>query len=270
MAKQIAGLCYFVGTFDDLTFYKMDGQYYVRAKSSLSSKRVKTSPEFRWTMIYANLLARASKIGSQVYKALPPGWRQFWMYRSFTGEAFTLLKNNPYTDEEVKQILWKCYVAYWEQIKAVDPNNPIFLPNPKKIRKRRVYTLEALMRKRDKYGRPKYPHLIKAEKERVEREAREAWAKKCEEKKQAALAAINTKTYIEKNTAEINQVVTPKEPETPNPEPETHSPWHVLSDGSLQTFQAKSGPHGINQETIQEESETRNSKPGTQILQRSP
>jgi hypothetical protein len=58
-------------------------------------------------MVYARLLARASKIGSQVYKGLPPRWRQFWMYRSFTGEAFTLLKENAYTDEEVKQLLWK-------------------------------------------------------------------------------------------------------------------------------------------------------------------
>ncbi len=95
MAKQIAGLCFLEGTIDDLTFYKMEGQYYVRVKSSLSSKRVKTSPEFKWTMIYARLLARASKIGSAVYNGLPPGWRQFWMYRSFTGEAFTLLKEEP-------------------------------------------------------------------------------------------------------------------------------------------------------------------------------
>jgi hypothetical protein len=106
MAKQ-AGLCFFEATIDDITFYKMEGKYYARVKSSLSSKRVKTSPEFKWTMRSAGRLARASKIGSQIYKALPPGWRQFWMYRSFTGEAFTLLKENAYTDEEVKQLLWK-------------------------------------------------------------------------------------------------------------------------------------------------------------------
>jgi hypothetical protein len=124
MAKQIAGLCRLEGTFDEITFYKMDGQYYARKKSSLTSQRVKTSPEFKWTMALANIMGRASKIGSAIYKALPPGWRQFWMYRSFTGEAFILLNENPYTDEEVKQILWKCYVEYWEQIKAADPISP--------------------------------------------------------------------------------------------------------------------------------------------------
>src|SRR5262245_55413716 len=120
MAKRIAGLCPMQGTFGDLTFYKMEGQHYCRSKSSLTGKRVKTSPEFKRTMVYASLMARASKIGSTIYKALPEGWRECWMYRSFTGEALTLLKNNPYTDEEVKQILWETYVAYWEQWEAAN------------------------------------------------------------------------------------------------------------------------------------------------------
>ena len=192
MAKQIAGLCYpLTGTIDDITFYKMEGKHYARAKSSLTGKRVKTSPEFRKTMLNAGLMARASKIGAQIYKALPPGWRQFWMYRSFTGEALLLLKHNPYTDKEVKQILWKCYVEYWEQRKAIDPDNPIFQPKPQKIRKRRKYSEESIQRlihRKNKYGKYKYPDLVKAEKERTEREAREAWAKKCAEKGQKRLA----------------------------------------------------------------------------------
>jgi hypothetical protein len=170
MAQQIAGLCFLEGTFDQLTFYKMDGKYYVRVKSSLTSKRVKTSDEFRRTMIYANLMVRASKIGSVIYKALPPNWRQFWMYRSFTGEAFTLLKNNPYTDEEVKQILWKTYVEYWEQWEAANTGNPalpiIKAPKQQKIRKRRVYSLESILRMKDKYGRPKWRNPEQEEEKR--------------------------------------------------------------------------------------------------------
>jgi hypothetical protein len=138
----------------------------------------------------AGRLARASKIGSQIYQALPPGWRQFWMYRSFTGEAFTLLKENAYTDEEVKQILWKCYVEYWELRKVADPDNPIWQPKPQKIRKRRKYSEESIQRllhRKDKYGRYKYPEYVKAEKQRIEREAREAWAKECEEKKRLTI-----------------------------------------------------------------------------------
>jgi hypothetical protein len=212
MAKQIAGLCFLEGTFDDLTFYTMDGQYYVRVKSSLSSQRVKTSPEFKWTMIYARLLARASKIGSAIYKELPPGWRQFWMYRSFTGEAFTLLKENPYSDEQVTQLLWKCYVEYWQQIKAADLGNPIWQAKPVKVRKRRKYSEESLLRKKDKYGKPlnQPPTLSITNKEII---------------------------HIAASLPAIIHAAKQEEPETPNPEHETLSPWQVSSDGMLQTIQ---------------------------------
>lgn len=189
MAKQ-AGLCFFEATIDDITFYKMEGKYYARAKSSLSSKRVKTSPEFKWTMRSAGRLARASRIGSQIYKALPPGWRQFWMYRSFTGEAFTLLKENAYTAEEVKQLLWKCYVEYWEQIKAVDPDNPIFLPKPQKIRKRRKYSAESiqrLLKRKDKSGKPRWRDPEEEERKRLAKERNAAaYARLLEKEKQLA------------------------------------------------------------------------------------
>jgi hypothetical protein len=38
MAKQ-AGDIFITGTIDDLCFYKMDGAYYVRLKSSLTGKK---------------------------------------------------------------------------------------------------------------------------------------------------------------------------------------------------------------------------------------
>jgi hypothetical protein len=185
MARQIAGLCFLQGTFDDLTFYKMEGRYYVRVKSSLTGKRVKTSPEFKWTMIYARLLARASKIGAHIYKALPPGWRQFWMYRSFTGEAFTLLKQNPYTDEQVKQLLWQTYVQYWEQRKAQDPDNPIWQPKPLKTRKRRKYSLETIIRRKEQDGTSLWIHLEEAERKRLALEKKTMEAAKQLKKQQA-------------------------------------------------------------------------------------
>lgn len=172
--KQIGGLCYpLVKTIDDLVFYKLGEEYYARKKSTLSSERVKTSPEFIRTMVHAGLLARASKIGATVYKALPPGWRQFWMYRSFTGEAFILLQDNPYDDEAVKQLLWKCYVEYWEQRKAVDPDNPIFQPKPKKIRKPRKYSEESIQRmlkRKGKDGKPKWIDPEEVERKRLHKE----------------------------------------------------------------------------------------------------
>ncbi len=243
MAKQIAGLCFLEGTFDDLTFYKMDGQYYVRVKSTLSSKRVKTSPEFKWTMIYARLLARASKIGSAVYNGLPPGWRQFWMYRSFTGEAFTILKENSYTDDQVKELLWKCYVEYWEQQKAADPADPIWQPKPVMVRKRRKYSPESIMRKKDKYGKPLWRNLEEEEKKRLTLEKKREWCRQQAEQEAQQTNSIPAIShpleqegfYILNSKSGIIHVATHKEPETPNPKPEIPSPWYVTSDGTLHT-----------------------------------
>jgi hypothetical protein len=78
--------------------------------SSLTGKRVKTSKRFVNTMAYAELLKRASRIASQVYAGLPAHWKQFWMYRSFVGEAMEMLKEGK-TDKEAFQVLWERYAA---------------------------------------------------------------------------------------------------------------------------------------------------------------
>src|SRR6476619_1725202 len=92
MGKQAGNIKIEGRTFGRLVFYKMDGEYYVRTKSSLTGKRVKKDPRFKRTMRSAGELARASKIGSAIYKALPKNFRQFWMYRAFTGEAMMMIK----------------------------------------------------------------------------------------------------------------------------------------------------------------------------------
>jgi hypothetical protein len=187
MAQQIAGLCFLQGTFDQLTFYKMDGNYYCRTKSSLTRKRVKTSAEFHRTMIHAGLMARASKIGSFIYKALPAGWRQFWMYRSFTGEAFSLLKHTAYTDEEVKMILWKCYVEYWEQWEAANADNPalsiIQQQPPKRVRKRRVYSQETVLRRMNRSGKQLFRKPEEEERMRVREQKKAGLAELLEKEK---------------------------------------------------------------------------------------
>lgn len=81
----------------------------MRTKSSLTRKRVLRSPEFERTRYHAGLMAKASKIGSFLYNALPGYWRQGWMYRSFTGEALTLLKAGK-KEDEIQHILLQQYV----------------------------------------------------------------------------------------------------------------------------------------------------------------
>jgi hypothetical protein len=45
-----------------------------------------------------------------VYKALPAGWKQYWMYKSFVGEAMNMLKQGK-TADETENILCLCYAA---------------------------------------------------------------------------------------------------------------------------------------------------------------
>ena len=91
MGRQ-SGNIFITGTIGNLCFYRMDGQYYVRLKSSLTGKRVKKDPAFKGTMYYAGLFGNASGIDSEVYRALPPSSKIKGLYRKLTGMAMQLLK----------------------------------------------------------------------------------------------------------------------------------------------------------------------------------
>lgn len=112
-------------TMCSLTFYMMEGRNFVRKKSALTRRKVLHSPQFKNTRHFAGLMGRASKIGSQVYNALPEYWRQGWMYRSFTGEAYTMLKTGK-KEEEIRQVLCKRYV---EEIVSRQPKEEVTVPS---------------------------------------------------------------------------------------------------------------------------------------------
>jgi hypothetical protein len=111
MAKQ-CGPIFLECTWDNITFYKMDGKYYARKKSNLSREKVLKHKAFARTRFYAGLLVTASKIASSIYSDLPVHWRQFWMFRAFTGEGQVMLEGGA-TPQEVYDHLWHTYVEYW-------------------------------------------------------------------------------------------------------------------------------------------------------------
>jgi hypothetical protein len=92
----------FTGTRENICVYKWKEEYYVRAKSTLSSKRVKTAPEFKRSMENAALLAKASKIASEIYRSRKE--KNFHQYRLLTGQAIRRLKSG-LEEEEVKRKL---------------------------------------------------------------------------------------------------------------------------------------------------------------------
>jgi hypothetical protein len=100
----------FSGTVGNVTFYQMWGQTYVRAKSSLTRKRVLKSKVFEKTRQYASKMGSAARIGSFIYKALPADIKERWLYRAITGEAASLLYKGK-EEQEVKDLLWKKYIA---------------------------------------------------------------------------------------------------------------------------------------------------------------
>ena len=111
MGKQL-GPIFTVGTYGAVCFYRADGEYLVRKSNPLTSKRVKTDKRFRRTMEESGLFANASRIASFVYRALPESFRQYWMYKSFIGEAKEVLKEGRGV-EEAKMALWKVYAEVW-------------------------------------------------------------------------------------------------------------------------------------------------------------
>jgi hypothetical protein len=91
MAKQV-GTIKFTGTIGGVTFYRMNGAYYARAKSALSAKKVKTHPNFAQTRMYARWLGEASKMASVVYRELPPQQRKYELYCELKKMAYALVK----------------------------------------------------------------------------------------------------------------------------------------------------------------------------------
>ena len=101
MAKQ-AGPFFITGMIDQICFYRMDGNYYARVRSSLDGKRVKKDPAFRETMRYAELMGKASSIASIVYRALPEEQKIKGLFRKLVAQAMRLLKENKIAEEIVE------------------------------------------------------------------------------------------------------------------------------------------------------------------------
>jgi hypothetical protein len=109
MPKQ-KGL-FITGTYNGICYYKMNGQYYCRRKSTLSRKRVKRSPAFKLTMKYAGLLGEASRVAAEVYRSLPRAQRKHALYRALTGQAMQLLKAGTAAAVVVEQLKKQCVIV---------------------------------------------------------------------------------------------------------------------------------------------------------------
>lgn len=107
MAKQ-AGDYFIEGTIDDLTFYKMEGKYYVRMKSSLTGKKFWKHKAFEGSRKSAVLLGKASGIASLFYRGYPKEKKYKGLFNAIVGKAKLWLKDGK-CEEEIMLLLQQHY-----------------------------------------------------------------------------------------------------------------------------------------------------------------
>lgn len=86
MAKQ-TGEIKIIGTIDDLVFYRMGEDYFVRTKSSLEGKRFWKDKVFAGSRRSAGLLGTASAVASQLYRLVPKESKSRELFREITGKV---------------------------------------------------------------------------------------------------------------------------------------------------------------------------------------
>jgi hypothetical protein len=97
------------GTIEDLTFYQLPGYdtWYVRARSSITRKRILKGRAFQGFRNSSVRMKDASPIASKVYHQLPV--KQYCLFREMTGKALLLLKVG-FTVAEVEEKLVEEYL----------------------------------------------------------------------------------------------------------------------------------------------------------------
>lgn len=83
---------FLVGTYDDITFYKMEGNYYARMKSSLTGKKFRTHKAFEGSRRSCNRFGRGNKLASMVYKEIPEENRKYDVFCSMKSAAIAMIK----------------------------------------------------------------------------------------------------------------------------------------------------------------------------------
>jgi len=101
------------GRYDHVVFYRLPCGLICRILHPHTRKRILKDPRFAEFRKCSTRMAKASRIASAVYRALPGNFRQFWMYRAFVGEALKMLKDQAMTGEQVTESLFKTYVEVW-------------------------------------------------------------------------------------------------------------------------------------------------------------
>jgi hypothetical protein len=91
MAKQ-TGPVKLTGTIDGLCFYKMEGEYYVRRKSSLSTKRYQKDAAFSGSRRSSSRFGEGNRLASKVYQLIAEEKRVYSLFCFLKSRSILLLK----------------------------------------------------------------------------------------------------------------------------------------------------------------------------------
>ena len=92
------------GTIDDLTFYAIKSNYYVKNKSSINGKRIKTDPSFRAFRERSTQFAEATKIASSIYRTYPKGKKKLGKFQKLCAKVYKHLLEGK-SEEEIRQLI---------------------------------------------------------------------------------------------------------------------------------------------------------------------
>ena len=107
----------------------MFGRYYIRSRSSLTGKRVKTDPAFYNTMKYADRMATASPIASKVYAWVPLQHKSRELFNKINGEVMAWLKYG-WKEEDIIEYLTPKYVPQYCGIQLLPVEAPVTVLRP--------------------------------------------------------------------------------------------------------------------------------------------
>lgn len=130
MAKQADDIK-ITGTIDDLCFYKMDGMYYVRMKSSLIGKKFWKHKAFEGSRKSCNRFGEGNKLASKVYQMIEEEKRVYKLYCFLKRKAILLLKTGK-TINEAEDIL----IDYLVEFGVIEKNEKEIVYNSKNARRR--------------------------------------------------------------------------------------------------------------------------------------
>ena len=92
------------GTLGDLTFYGSNGKYYVKNKSSINAKRIKTDPSFRAFRERSTQFAEATKIASSIYRTFPKGKKKHGVFPKLCAKVYKHLLTGK-TESEIRKLI---------------------------------------------------------------------------------------------------------------------------------------------------------------------